>query len=144
VFRKPGTNQPRVFAIWYFENPEDCNRSEEQLSRYLKAGGQVTPVALNLTTEIQSWEYSGRQTSPTTLEGTTFEGNDTAGYFFVIKKAVMPGRDDCFIEYFGLVGENNLSAGSADLRQIIALEGNPWYLFTGRTGSISDDGKVHS
>ncbi|MCK9632579.1 MAG: hypothetical protein M0R30_13185, partial [Methanoregula sp.] len=112
------------------------------MSRYLKTQGQLTPVSLDLSREIQSWNYAGRQAPPSTLEGTAFESNDTAGYFFVIKKAVMPSRDDCFIEYFGLIGENNLSAGSADLRQIIALEGNPWYLFTGRTGPLSEQGST--
>lgn len=135
--RKTGTNESRVAAIWYFENPVECSSAEEQLSAYLKTRGTISPIPLDLTSEIQSWKYTGRKKPSPILEGTAYESNTTSGYFFVLKKAIMPGRDDCFIEYFGLIGENNLSAGSSDLRQIIAREGNPWYLFSGQTGPLS-------
>lgn len=141
VFRKAGTNETFVAATWYFENQSECATSEKELSQYLRSHGQVAPVTLDLTQEIQSWKYAGKQIPSPVLKGTTFKGNDTAGYFFVVKNAVVPSRDDCFIEYFGHIGESDLSAGSADLRHIIAWEGNPWYLFTGQTGPLSEQGQ---
>lgn len=141
VFRKAGTNETFVAAIWYFENRNECATSEKELSQYLRSHGQVAPVALDLTHEIQSWKYQGEQIPSTVLKGTTFEGNNTAGYFFVVKNAVVPSRDDCFIEYFGQIGKSDLTTGAADLRHIIAREGNPWYLFTGQTGQLSEQGQ---
>lgn len=136
IFRQPEKNLTRVVAVWYFENSKDCTVSEELLLENLKNRGQVTNARIDLTHELQSWKYTGRQSPLPILEGTAFESTDTAGYFFIVKNAVMPSRDDCFIEYFGLIDENNLSEGSGDLRKIIALEGNPWYLFTGQTGPL--------
>jgi len=141
MVRKPGTNETFVAAIWYFEHQDECATSEKELSQYLKSHGQVAPVALDLSQEIQSWKYTSRQISSPVLKGTAFEGNDTAGYFFVIKKAIMPTRDDCFIEYFGQIGKSDLSAGSSDLRYIIAWESNDWYLFSGQTGPLSENGE---
>jgi hypothetical protein len=141
VFRKAGSNETFVAAIWYFENQDECATAEKELSQDLRSRGRVAPVVLDLTQEIQSWKYTGRQISSPVLKGTTFEGNDTAGYFFVVNNAVMPSRDDCFIEYFGQNGKSDLPAGSADLRHIIALEGNPWYLFTGQTRPLSEQGQ---
>lgn len=141
VIRKEGTNETFIVAIWYFEHQDECATSEKGLYQYLRSHGQVAPVTLDLTQEIQSWKYTSKQIPSPVLKGTTFKGNDTAGYFFVVKNAVVPSRDDCFIEYFGHIGESDLSAGSADLRHIIAWEGNPWYLFTGQTGPLSEQGQ---
>jgi hypothetical protein len=141
VFRKNGTDYSYVAAIWYFENPDECATSEKELSQYLNDHGQLRPVTLDLIKEIQSWKYTGKQVPSPVLKGTEFKSNDTAGYFFTVKNAIVPDRNDCFIEYFGRIGESDLSAGSADLKQIIALEGNPWYIFTGRTETLSDDGE---
>jgi hypothetical protein len=142
VFRKTGTDFSYVAAIWYFENPDECATSEKELSQYLNDHGQVLPVTLDLTQEIQSWKYTGKQVPSPVLKGTAFENNDTTGYFFAVKNAIVPSRNDCFIEYFGRIDESDLSAGSTDLRQLIALEGNPWYLFTGQTGPLSEQGST--
>jgi hypothetical protein len=136
VFRNMNTSGQRVAAFWNFNSKDDFDTARGQLRKYLQDHGRVSVATLALDNEKLAIrnihpEYPEKKINsiPQQITGSSFIGKDTAGYFFVINQPVSKSREDFFIEYVGLVGDTNLTAGSTDLEYLIAMQGDSYYLF---------------
>lgn len=142
IFCNTESFEQRVAVFWYFNREEDFEAAKNQLVGYLHESGSIAVVELEL--DLGPENYDGlntgqgnsepvRHSIPQKITGSSYVGNSTAGYFFIVNRPISKTREDYFIEYIGLVGNTNLTDGSADLKKIIATNGDSYYLFIGDT-----------
>ncbi|MDW7733073.1 MAG: hypothetical protein SCH66_11695 [Methanolobus sp.] len=93
-----------IMTVWYFDDPEDLEKGEKELCRYLKEHGDVFSDTVDITEEGQDYENK-TDLSPANLNVTRYESEETSGYFEVIVKPFGDGLDHYFIIYYGTKGK---------------------------------------
>ncbi|MDY0385529.1 MAG: hypothetical protein RBT65_00075 [Methanolobus sp.] len=93
-----------IMTVWYFDDPDDLQRGEEELCRYLKEHGDVFSDTVDITEEGQ--EYDNKTDMDlTSLNVTRYESEETSGYFQLIIQPFGDGLDHYFIIYYGTKGK---------------------------------------
>ncbi|WP_406656089.1 hypothetical protein V7O62_09555 [Methanolobus sp. ZRKC2] len=99
-----------IMTVWYFDDSDDLEKGEKELCRYLREHGDVFSDTIDITEEGQDYKNK-TDLSPTNLNVTRYESEETSGYFEVIVKPFGDGLDHYFIIYYGTKGktlkENN-------------------------------------
>lgn len=93
-----------IMTVWYFDDPDDLQKGEEELCRYLKEHGDVFSDTVDIIEEGEDYENK-TDMSLTSLNVTRYESEETSGYFQLIIQPFGDGLDHNFIIYYGTKGK---------------------------------------
>jgi hypothetical protein len=117
----------KFINVWYFDDESKFLKEENTLYQYLSVNGNVFQQKLNISTELQEKikkDEANNSWGPTfgshSFNATGYESPETTGYFLVYKRPFLETREDYFIVYYGIMGLNNLTEETPELKKLIA------------------------
>lgn len=105
--------------VWYFNDWTQFNTGRDNLLRYAKIHGTVSPASLDITEELARTNdpyISGLQVKQ--IPAAQYTASDTSGYFIFLSTDFFPG-ENYFIAYYSVDGQSDLVADSPQIKTLI-------------------------
>lgn len=142
IYQRKNSSDTYRIVVWYFDNRNAFDHSENRLLEELKHEGKIRDVTLDMSREELDYRdaslFDASVASPgfpRFLNATSFESANESGYFIAVKKPIHWDREDYFLLGY-LAGNKNLTSQSPYLEDLIA---RGYYNVTGSYGELENE-----